>query len=63
MSNASNRSRLALDMRFYAILSHIFPQRFSRKVALIACFGYRNSMGQSNDVSHTIVGSIRTILD
>ena len=39
MSNASNRSRLALDMGFYAILSHIFPQRFSHKVALIACFG------------------------
>ena len=39
MSNASNRSRLALDMGFYAILSHIFPQRFSRKVALIACSG------------------------
>ena len=39
MSNASNRSRLTLDMRFYAILSHIFPQRFSHKVALIACFG------------------------
>ena len=39
MSNASNRSRLALDMRFYAILSHIFPQRFSYKVALIACLG------------------------
>ena len=39
MSNASNRSRLALDMRFYAILSHIFPLRFSHKVALIACLG------------------------
>jgi len=39
MSNASNRSRLASDMRFYAILSHIFPRRFSHKVALIACLG------------------------
>ena len=39
MSNASNRSRLALDMGFYAILSHIFPQRISHKVALIACLG------------------------
>jgi len=76
MSNASNRSRLALDMRFYAILSHIFPLRFSHKVALIACLGMQipwvsltmyltplSDMGQSDDVSHTIVGPIGTILD
>ena len=39
MSNASNHSQLALDVRFYAILSHIFPQRFSHEVSSIACLG------------------------